>query len=89
MARMLIGLAAVLAALLAAALLAPDRFARTMEGPDAMGRVAYLAVLALLVSGGLVAGFRMEGRAMLRYALIWLGIGGAIALLYVVLERPG
>lgn len=52
-------------------------------------RLAYMLAALTLVGGGAVATFRREGVKALRYVAVWIGIGGLIALLYMVLYPNG
>ncbi|MBI1360475.1 MAG: hypothetical protein GC155_09375 [Alphaproteobacteria bacterium] len=47
-------------------------------------RLVYLLVYALAISGTLWVSLRNQGWKALRYVVIWLAIGGLIALLYLV-----
>lgn len=56
-------------------------------GQFQVSRIAYLLLYALLISGGLWATFRREGGwKLVRYALIWLAIGGVAVLAYLVMH---
>lgn len=47
-------------------------------------QLVYLLVYALAISGTLWASLRNQKWKALRYAVIWVAIGGLIALLYLV-----
>lgn len=76
-----IGLAIVLAVVLAAPLFSPT----PAYGLGDSAQVAYLLVYALVISGSVWAALRNRGWTALRYATIWLAVGGAAALLYLAL----
>ena len=78
-----IGLAIVLGVVLAA----PHFSATRAYHLNDTAQAAYLLVYALVVSGSLWVFTRKQPLTALRYALIWLAIGGAGGLLYMVLYR--
>lgn len=86
--RLLLVVAVLLVSLLVAAVVAPDQFrARATTGP-AMEQIAYLALIALLVSGGLIGLRRVTGAEIARNIMIWAAICAGAALLYIVFARP-
>ena len=74
-----------LAIALGVVLTAPHFSAVPAYGLRDSSRLAYLLVYALVISGTLWAALRNQGWRALRYAVIWLVIGGLIALLYMAL----
>ncbi len=78
---LIVGLGIALVAVLAAPHFSPT----PAYGLRDSSRVAYLLVYALVISGTLWASLRNQGWRALRYAVIWLVIGGLIALLYMAL----
>ena len=47
--------------------------------------IVFMLGALMLVGGGAVAAFAREGWKALRYIAVWIGIGGLIALLYMLL----
>ena len=82
MSRILISLALILIALLVGAMLTQDDFVPRMSDGSSLQSIALLTGYLILVSGGLVAGFRTQGWTLLRYLAIWLAIACLIALFY-------
>jgi hypothetical protein len=78
---LIIGLAIALAVVLAA----PHLNSTPAYGLGDSAQIAYLLVYALVISGTLWASLRNQGWTALRYVVIWLAVGGLIALIYLAL----
>jgi len=73
--------------LLVVVMIAKNGAGAPTAGQLQVSRTVYLLLYALLISGSLWAAFRREGGwRLLRYALIWLAIGGIAVLAYMVMH---
>lgn len=83
--RILAALVIVLGALLIGAMFAGGSAGEAMSSPVAVASLISASLVLLLVSGWFLSSVREQGaRRMMQYALIWIAVGGVLALAYQV-----
>ncbi len=74
----------ILATLILVAFLTGGSFESRTGESISITRISLLCGYLILVSGGMYAAFKSNAGQMLKYAAVWIAIGGLIALLYQV-----
>ncbi len=84
--RILTAAALILATLILIAFLTNGSF-QSQDGKDiSIVRISLLCGYLLLISGGVYGAFKTNAAQMFKYAVVWAGIAGLIALIYQVMH---
>ena len=82
--RILTAVALILATLLLIAFLTSGSF-QSRDGENvSMARIATALGYLILVSGGMYGAVKSNATQMMKYAIVWIGIAGLLALVYQV-----